>query len=242
MSSRSPRRGGTSSSSNQSSVSVWSHDFRYRASSSNAPRLRQSLNHTSAATSSGPSSLPPLRTLADRVSDGTPIRGGIHHHAASWTEMRIAQPLFRRERTRMAHPSPSRNANPSRWSKPRNDVQVHRSQRIRSALPVPKARTTGWATTAPQRRGEENSRFTKVFRTDWEEGRAFYHPYDRRAADSHPDWRTQQPHLVWTSDRTIVDYLEEFHSLLNSDVYVASEPVVEKSPCPSGCGRVCLPT
>ena len=73
--------------------------------------------------------------------------------------------------------------------------------------------------TARRPKGKTGSRFAKVFRTDWEEGRAFYHPYDRRAADSHTDWRTQQPHLVWTSDRTIVDYLEEFRSLLNSDEY-----------------------
>lgn len=69
-------------------------------------------------------------------------------------------------------------------------------------------------------KGKADSRFAKVFRTDWEDGRAFYHPYDRVAADSHPDWRTQQPHLVWTSDRTIVDYLEEIRSLLNSGDYV----------------------
>ncbi len=73
---------------------------------------------------------------------------------------------------------------------------------------------------AKRPKGKPNSRLAKVFRTDWEKGQAFYHPYDRRAADSHPNWRTQQPHLVWTSDRTIVDYLEEFHSLLNSDDYV----------------------
>ena len=69
-------------------------------------------------------------------------------------------------------------------------------------------------------KGKADSRFAKVFRTDWEDGRAFYHPYDRVAADSHSDWRTQQPHLVWTSDRTIVDYLEEIRSLLNSGDYV----------------------
>ena len=69
-------------------------------------------------------------------------------------------------------------------------------------------------------KGKANSRFAKVFRTDWEEGRAFYHPYDRVAAEGHPDWRTRQPHLVWTSDRTIVDYLEEIRSLLNSDDYI----------------------
>ena len=69
-------------------------------------------------------------------------------------------------------------------------------------------------------KGKDDSRFAKVFRTDWNKGRAFYHPYDRVAAEGHPDWRTRQPHLVWTSDRTIVDYMEEIRSLLNSDDYI----------------------
>ena len=69
-------------------------------------------------------------------------------------------------------------------------------------------------------KGKDDSRFAKVFRTDWKKGRAFYHPYDRVAAGGHSDWRSQQPHLVWTSDHTIVDYLEEFRSLLKSDEYV----------------------
>ena len=73
--------------------------------------------------------------------------------------------------------------------------------------------------TARRPKGKANSRFAKVFRTDWEDGKAFYHPYDRVAADSHSDWRMQQPHLVWTSEHTIVDYLEEIRSLLNSDEY-----------------------
>ena len=69
-------------------------------------------------------------------------------------------------------------------------------------------------------KGRAKSRFAKVFRTDWEDGKAFYHPFDRVAADSHSKWRTKQPHLVWTPDHTIVDYLEEIRSLLNSDDYV----------------------
>ena len=73
---------------------------------------------------------------------------------------------------------------------------------------------------ASRPKGKENSRFAKVFRTDWKDGRAFYHPYDRVAADSHPKWRTKQPHLVWTSDHTIVDFLEEIRALLDSDDYV----------------------
>ena len=68
-------------------------------------------------------------------------------------------------------------------------------------------------------KGRPDSRFTKVFRTDWEHGAAFYHPYDRIAAKGHPGWLTDQPHLVWSSAHTIVDYLEEFASLLRSGDY-----------------------
>jgi hypothetical protein len=69
-------------------------------------------------------------------------------------------------------------------------------------------------------RGKSNSRFSKVFRTDWEGGRAFYHPYDRVAAQSHPDWAGAQPHLVWHRGRAIVDCLEEYHALLRSEDYL----------------------
>jgi hypothetical protein len=69
-------------------------------------------------------------------------------------------------------------------------------------------------------KGKANTRLAKVFRTDWKGGIAFYHPYDRVAAQDHPDWRNDQPHLVWTPNHTIVDYLEEFHSLLNGEDYV----------------------
>jgi hypothetical protein len=69
-------------------------------------------------------------------------------------------------------------------------------------------------------KGRPNSRFAKVFRTDWENRVAFYHPYDRFAAKSHTAWPKEQPHLIWTSDHTIVDYLEEFHSLLNCGDYL----------------------
>jgi hypothetical protein len=69
-------------------------------------------------------------------------------------------------------------------------------------------------------KGRPNSRFAMVFRTDWNAGTAFYHPYDRVAAQSHPGWPTALPHLVWTSSHTIVHYLEEFHSLLNGGDYV----------------------
>lgn len=34
------------------------------------------------------------------------------------------------------------------------------------------------------------------------------------------DWLTQDPHRVWNSNLTIVDYLTEFHSLLNNGDYI----------------------
>lgn len=73
---------------------------------------------------------------------------------------------------------------------------------------------------AKRPKGRPGSRFAKVFRTDWEGGRAFYHPYDRTAAKGHPNWKTEQPHLIWTPEHTIVDFLEEFHTLLCSGDYI----------------------
>jgi hypothetical protein len=69
-------------------------------------------------------------------------------------------------------------------------------------------------------KGKPGSRFAKVFRTDWKNGSAFYHPYDRVAAEGHEKWATEQPHLIWTSNHSIVDFLEEFHSLLNCGDYL----------------------
>jgi hypothetical protein len=75
---------------------------------------------------------------------------------------------------------------------------------------------------AKRPKGRPGSRFAKIFRTDWEGGRAFYHPYDRVAAKGHPKWATEQPSLVWGNSHTIVDYLEEFHSLLNCGDYLGN--------------------
>ena len=70
--------------------------------------------------------------------------------------------------------------------------------------------------------GKPASRFARVFRTDWPPGlcKAFYHPYDRFALNSHAGWPTELPHLVWTEKNTIADYLNEFQSLLAGDDYV----------------------
>jgi hypothetical protein len=71
-------------------------------------------------------------------------------------------------------------------------------------------------------KGKPGSRFALVFRTNGFSfaGRAFYHPYDRSPLSDHPAWPTEQPHLVWTSAHTIVNYLEEFQSLLTCGDYL----------------------
>jgi hypothetical protein len=70
-------------------------------------------------------------------------------------------------------------------------------------------------------KGKPGSRFALVFRTSGfgGQGRAFYHPYDRTPLQDHGHWRNEQPHLVWTETHTIVDYLEEFQSLLTGADY-----------------------
>lgn len=71
-------------------------------------------------------------------------------------------------------------------------------------------------------KGKSGSRFAMVFRTAGFAGAggAFYHPYDRVARVGHNEWPQQQPHLIWNDAHTIVDYLEEFQSLLLSGDYV----------------------
>jgi hypothetical protein len=51
-------------------------------------------------------------------------------------------------------------------------------------------------------------------------GRAFYHPYDRAPVQDHPQWSMEQPHLIWLCSHTIVNYLEEFQSLLTCGDYI----------------------
>jgi len=69
-------------------------------------------------------------------------------------------------------------------------------------------------------KGRSETRVAKVFRTGWEGGRAFYHPYDRVAAQGHPGWLSEQPLRVWSPAHTIVDWLEEFRGLLQSGDYL----------------------
>ena len=59
----------------------------------------------------------------------------------------------------------------------------------------------------------------KIFRTDWENGQHIYHPMDRKATDSHPDWKNTLRIKAWKPDRGIVQLLEELYAVLHSQNY-----------------------
>jgi hypothetical protein len=71
-------------------------------------------------------------------------------------------------------------------------------------------------------KGKPGSRFAQIFRLSGftGAGTAFYHPYDRVGSANHTSWPREQPHLIWTERRTIVDYLEEFQSLFTTGDYI----------------------
>jgi hypothetical protein len=58
-----------------------------------------------------------------------------------------------------------------------------------------------------------------VFRTDWNEGKALYAPWDRAALPGHTDWPATHPTLTWTSTRDLTFFLECVWEVLNSGDY-----------------------
>lgn len=66
----------------------------------------------------------------------------------------------------------------------------------------------------------KGERASMAFRSDWEEGRALYTPYDRVALESHPQWAQTYPLHAWHPKRTLVFYLECVYELLNDSEYV----------------------
>ncbi len=66
------------------------------------------------------------------------------------------------------------------------------------------------------------SRVPMAFRPDWAGGQGLYLPCDRSAIGSHPNWRTEHPHLVWSPDRDITQYLKVIYEHLNSQDYTGA--------------------
>ncbi len=62
-------------------------------------------------------------------------------------------------------------------------------------------------------------RAERVFRADWEDGKALYAPWDRVALAGHPDWPARYPREAWNSKRDLAFYLEEVHDILNAEDY-----------------------
>lgn len=58
-----------------------------------------------------------------------------------------------------------------------------------------------------------------AFRTDWENGKAFYLPCDRVALESHGDWPQKHPGRIWKSEKGVIFYLDEISRLLDSEDY-----------------------
>jgi hypothetical protein len=59
-----------------------------------------------------------------------------------------------------------------------------------------------------------------VFRTDWEDGRALYAPFDRVALESHADWRMHHSSSSWDETKDITFYVQQVWQLLNDEDYV----------------------
>lgn len=66
----------------------------------------------------------------------------------------------------------------------------------------------------------KGERVGRVFRVDWENGRALYAPYDRVALSSHPNWKQEHPEHAWTDQRDITWFLSVVSDLLNNDDYL----------------------
>jgi hypothetical protein len=60
-----------------------------------------------------------------------------------------------------------------------------------------------------------------VFRSDWENGRALYTPYDRIGL-GHGNWAAEHPGHAWNGSRDITFVLGHVHRLLNSDDYLGA--------------------
>lgn len=81
--------------------------------------------------------------------------------------------------------------------------------------------TKQFLATQKRPKGKPGSRVAQVFRTDWNNGTAFYHPYDRVASQTHPGWSNEYHHLIWDSTSTISDFLQVvLYDLLNSEDYI----------------------
>ena len=65
----------------------------------------------------------------------------------------------------------------------------------------------------------KGERAGSVFRSDWEDGKALYAPFDRVALSSHPDWSRQYQRQTWNETKDLTWVLQFLHGLLNDADY-----------------------
>jgi hypothetical protein len=66
----------------------------------------------------------------------------------------------------------------------------------------------------------KGDRAARVFRHDWEGGRALYAPWDRVGLNGHDEWPAKYGRSMWHSGRDLSFYLQNVHDLLNDDDYL----------------------
>lgn len=71
---------------------------------------------------------------------------------------------------------------------------------------------------SPEKR-PKGERVERAFRTDWEEGKSLYVPWDRVAFAGHGDWPNKYPGQLWKQEEGISCYLRHTHNLLNDEDY-----------------------
>jgi hypothetical protein len=60
----------------------------------------------------------------------------------------------------------------------------------------------------------------RIFRGDWEGGRAMYAAWDRVALQGHPGWAAAYPRSAWNARRDLTFILANIFEVLNADDYL----------------------
>ncbi len=68
----------------------------------------------------------------------------------------------------------------------------------------------------------KGDRVGHVFRTDWNDGRALYAPWDRGGLGAHAEWAREHPANAWRAGRDLAFFLSRVHELLNADDYLGN--------------------
>jgi hypothetical protein len=71
----------------------------------------------------------------------------------------------------------------------------------------------------PAEKRPKGERAEQVFRSDWENGRALYAPWDRVALSGHSEWPARHARSMWHAHRDITFFLTNVYELVNDDDY-----------------------